>query len=184
MPTANKVSTGKPKVSGAVFIAPAGTTLPTDATTALAAAFTELGYVSEDGVTNNNTPESSDIKDWGGQTVLTVEDSITDEFGFTLIESLNPDVLKARYGAAKVTVSGQDITVVADGTKVPEAVWVIDMAMRGGAMKRIVIPNGSISAVGEVAYRANEAVGYPITLKALPDSNGVNHREYINLGST
>ena len=70
MPTVANVTTGKPKVAGAVFVAPTGTTLPTDATTALGTAFKELGYVSEDGVTNNNSPESENVKAWGGDTVL------------------------------------------------------------------------------------------------------------------
>ena len=35
------VTTGKPKVGGAVFRAPVGTTLPTDASTALNSAFKE-----------------------------------------------------------------------------------------------------------------------------------------------
>lgn len=184
MPTVTKVSTGKPKVSGAVFRAPAGTTLPTDATTALASAFKELGYVSADGVTNNNTPETENVKAWGGQTVLVVRNEQTDTFAFKLIESLNENVLKTVFGDSKVNVSGQNMTVTADGTEVPEAVFVIDMIMRGGAMKRIVIPNGSISAVGEVVYRDSEAVGYPITLEAMPNASGVQHYEYINLGST
>ena len=51
MPTdVTKVTAGKPKVGGALFRAPAGTALPTDAVTALAEAYKCLGYVSEDGV--------------------------------------------------------------------------------------------------------------------------------------
>lgn len=47
---AKNVSTPKPKVGGAIFSAPLGTTLPTDATTALNVAFKGLGYVSEDDI--------------------------------------------------------------------------------------------------------------------------------------
>ena len=60
---ARYVTTGKPNISGAVYTAPIGTTLPTDATTALdTTAFTCLGYVSEDGLTNNNEMDVSSIK--------------------------------------------------------------------------------------------------------------------------
>ena len=51
------VTAGKPKITGAVYRAPLGTTLPTDATTDLAEAFKNMGYGSEDGLVNNNTPE-------------------------------------------------------------------------------------------------------------------------------
>lgn len=50
MANASNVTTGKPKKGGAIFRAPAGTTLPTDATTALNAKFVCLGYCGEDRV--------------------------------------------------------------------------------------------------------------------------------------
>lgn len=181
MPNVANVSTGKPKVAGAVFRAPLGTTLPTDATTTLDAAFKELGYVSEDGVTNNNTPDSDTIKAWGGNTVLVVQNEMTDEWTLTLIESLNPEVLKAVYGDARVTVDSQagTITVRATADQRIDAAYVIDMIMKGGAMKRVVIPNGSMSELGEIVYKDDEAVGYELTLNALPDTAGVQHYEYI-----
>ena len=40
--TASNVSAGKPAIAGAIHFAPKGTTLPTDTTTALAAAFEAL----------------------------------------------------------------------------------------------------------------------------------------------
>ena len=113
MPTVANVSAGKPKVSGAVYRAALGSTLPTDATTSLDAAFKELGYVSEDGVSNNNSPSSDNIKAWGGATVLVLQNEKTDEWTLTLIEALNENVLKTIYGDSKVTVSGTAITVQA-----------------------------------------------------------------------
>ena len=72
MPTdVTKVTAGKPKVGGALFRAPAGTALPTDAVTALAEAYKCLGYVSEDGVTNSTSIDSDEVKAWGGDIVLT-----------------------------------------------------------------------------------------------------------------
>ena len=65
MAKVDNVSAAKPKVGGAISKAPIGTQLPTDATTALAVAYVSLGYCSEDGMTNNNTPESEQVRAWG-----------------------------------------------------------------------------------------------------------------------
>ena len=44
MSDAKNVSAGKPKIGGAIFRAPHGTTLPTDTAAALDPAFKALGY--------------------------------------------------------------------------------------------------------------------------------------------
>lgn len=185
MPNALNVSTGKPKVAGAVFRAPLGTTLPTSASATLDAAFYELGYVSEDGVTNNNTPTTDNIKAWGGSVVLVTQTEKPDEWTLTLIESLNPNVLETVYGAANVAYDAVNgtIDVTAKPDQLAEQAYVIDMIMKGGALKRVVIPCGSLSDLGEIVYKDDEAVGYEITISALPDSSGVNHYEYIVLAA-
>ena len=73
------VSTGKPKISGGVWVAPSGTSLPTDATTELSG-FTCLGYVSEDGVENSNDMDVAEIKAWGGSIVLRSLNGFADNF--------------------------------------------------------------------------------------------------------
>ena len=55
MSDVNNVSAGKPKIGGAVFVAPIGTELPEDVTTQLNEAFKGLGYCSDDGITNTNS---------------------------------------------------------------------------------------------------------------------------------
>jgi len=181
MPTVTNVSAGKPKVAGAIYRAPLGTALPTDATTNLAAAFVDMGYVSEDGVTNANGPETEKIRAWGGQTVLIVSTEKPDTFQLTFLESLNANVLETVYGTDNVTVdtSAGTIAVVANAEALDDHVYVMDLALRGGALKRIVIPQGSLSELGDIVYKDDEAVGYKVTLDCLPDASGNTHYEYI-----
>ena len=179
MSNAANVTTGKRRTDGGIYFAPAGTTLPTNATTTLATAFKNLGYVSEDGVTNSLSKDVTEIKEWGGDTVDTVLTAQTDTFQFTLIESLNTDTLKAIYGDANVTESSGAITVTVKAAEAPSGVWVIDMIQKGNKLKRIVIPNGKVSELGDVVYKADEAVGYDVTVAANLDSSGNTHYEYI-----
>ena len=179
---AQNVSVGKPKIGGAIYRAPLGTTLPTTANGSLDAAFECLGYASDAGLVNNNSAESEDIKAWGGDTVLSVQTSKTDTFNFTLLESLNPEVLKTVYGNDNVTGDiDTGIRVVANSEEQEECVWVIDMVLRGGVLKRIVLPDAKVTNVDKISYVDNEAIGYNTTLSCLPDSTAdqATHYEYI-----
>lgn len=174
------VTAGKPKKGGAVFRAPVGTPLPTDTVGELDEAFKELGYCSEDGVTNANSPETDKSKAWGGDTVLNFQTEKSDNFKFKLIEALNPEVLKVVYGDDNVTGTLEEgITVKANAADPEEYAWVFDMLLKAAARKRIVIPRASVTEVGEIKYADNEPVGYEVTISAVPDQGGDTHHEYI-----
>lgn len=179
METVKNVSAAKPKTGGAIWIAPAGTTVPTDATTALDEAFKCLGFVSDDGLTNSNSPESDNIKAWGGKTVYTVQSDRVDKFKATLVESLNEDVLKFVYGDSNVTVTDGKVAVKAGSEDLGSHAFAIEVAMANGALKRIVIPSGKLTDLGDITYKDDELVGYEVTITALPDDSGYNHYEYI-----
>ena len=176
---ASNVATGKPNITGAIYRAPLGTTLPTDTTTSLEEAFKALGYIGEDGVNNANSPESDSIKAWGGDTVCSYQTAKPDTFTFKLIEVLNVEVLKTVYGDDNVTGDlTEGITVKANSKEAEECAWVIEMMLKG-AYKRIVIPSAKLSAMDEITYNDNSAVGYNITITATPDTAGQTHYEYI-----
>lgn len=178
--TATNVSAGKPNTAGAIYVAPVGTTLPTDTTTALDAAFKGLGYCSEDGLVNGTELESETIKAWGGDTVLTIQTSKDDTFQFTLLEVLNVDVLKFVYGSTNVTGDlATGLTVKANNKDVEEVSIVIDMILRNNTAKRIVIPDCKISDVGDINYTDSDAVGYETTTTCMPDASGNTHYEYL-----
>ena len=178
--TVTNVSTGKPAVTGGVWAAASGTSAPTDATTALAAAFKCLGYVSEDGLTNSNSPETETIKAWGGDIVLTPLTEKADTFSFTLIETINTEVLKVVYGDDNVTGTlAQGMTVKSNADEPVSHVWVFEMVMTGNTLKRVVVPDGVVTEIGDITYVDGEAVGYELTITARPDASGYTHYEYL-----
>lgn len=182
---AELVTTAKPKVSGAIYRAELGTTLPTSASATLDNAFACLGYISEDGLTNANSMSSESIKSWEGDTVYSAETDKEDTFKFKLIEALNVEVLKTVYGDANVSGAlATGITVKANSTPQESKCWVIDTVLNDGALKRIVIPNAKVTAVADIVYKKSELIGYETTLTAVPDSASNTHYEYILKATT
>ena len=180
MSSKDNVSTGKPKVGGAIFAAPVKTALPTDSTAKLNEAFKSLGYISEDGVVNINSPSSESIKAWGGDIVGNVQKEKPDTFKFTLIESINTDVLKTVYGSDNVSGTIETgLTIISNNNQAEEWAWVIDMILKGGVIKRIVIPAATVTSVGDITYKDDTSIGYQIEITAVLDDSGNSHYEYI-----
>lgn len=174
------VSTGKPLASGALWVAPLGTALPTDAVTQLGEEFEHLGYVSSDGLTDTPERETEDMQAWGGDTVLNVTTSYSETFTYTLIEAMRVSVLKHVYGDDAVTGTlDTGIKIEKSSKELPHKVFVADIAMQGDIIRRIVVADGKVTEVGEISYKDDELIGYETTLKAYPDSKGVTSHEYI-----
>lgn len=187
-PNAQMVSVGKPhgdggRYAGGAWYGKVGeATPPADATTALTDKFHDLGYLSEDGVTNTIDRDSEDINAFGGDRVLSVTTSRAESFQFGMLET-TPETLAVTYGPENVdikTVNGKDqITVRHNGVEPPELVYVFEFAMTGNRVKRIVVPVGKTGDVDDVTYADGEAITYTPTINAFPDMNGNTAYEYI-----
>ena len=180
---AANVSVGKPKIGGAVYNAPAGSELPTDALTPLSDAYTCLGYVSDDGVTNSNGGNSENVLAWGGDIALSFQADKEDTWKFALIESLNVDVLKAVYGSDNVTGSfSEGLVVRANNEPLEASIWVIETMLTGNISKRVVIPNAVLTGLEDITYKDNEAIKYGVTLTAYSGGEAFDydtHKEYF-----
>lgn len=183
---AENVTFGKPRVGGAIFTAPIGTKLPTTAKEDLDQAFQNLGYISEDGVTNTPEIDSEGKKAWGGDTVATAFNGKTDQFAYTLIEALRLEVLKEVFGKDNVQGTLEaGLSIKANQSEPEEHVIVIDQIFRGGVLSRHVVPRAKVTAIDEISYKDGDLVGFGVTMDAYPDTEGNTHYQYmIKKGST
>lgn len=154
-------------VTGQVLSGLTTATAPTG-TASVTTGFTDLGYVSEDGVTLTlpDAGDTTQLKAWqNGATVRTIVGTSDDntQVSLTLIET-KPEVMALYYGAA---VSGQTSTegafVVNNSVARPYNSFVIDV-IDGANLKRIYIPYGTVTSVEEQVYANQELIGYGITI--------------------
>ncbi len=161
-------------VTGAVYVAPSGTALPTSSAASLNAAFEELGYMDENGVAEIINEQITNIRAWQNSDIVRkvqTEHDVT--YGFTPLET-NPVVLEAFYGNY---TDGTDGEVEVRGGLADRFSWVIDV-IDGDNELRIVIPDGQLTQRGQVNHVATDATKYPMTITGYPDGDGVKAYQY------
>lgn len=167
----------KPATAGAIYVGALGATLPTATSGSIGADFTNLGYVSEDGVTRTISYDSSNVKDWSGKTVLVLNNGKTETFKFTLLDVTEVKAMELVYSTATEASGGINATNGADN-RIGHA-FVIDMILADNKAQRICIPNGLVTEIGDIGYKSSEAVGYELTITAMSDEAGNTSYDYI-----
>jgi hypothetical protein len=168
----SNVVSGKPLATGGIWGGPLGTALPADEAVALNAALKAYGYIGEDGLTETIGRSTEKVKAWGGDTVKVVQTDGSVTYQFTFIESMNAEVLKTVFGASNVTVTAATPTA---GTKfavkrnvseqLAHQVFIFEIK-DGPARKRIVVPDGQVTEVGDVTYNDGGVISYQVTVEA------------------
>ena len=175
------VTAAKPKVGGAIYVAPANSTLPTAADDTLDAAFKSLGYVSDEGLTRAVDLDTDVVKAWGGDTVYVMDNGKTETFQFSMLDATSADVLKVIYGDSNVTGTAlaTGISIVSNNTEKGSHCYVVDMIEKDNTLHRIVIPNGIVSDLDDITYVDNEVLAYGVTITAIADATGNTVYEYL-----
>jgi hypothetical protein len=87
--------------TGTVWVAPEGTALPVDITTPLPAAWTDIGYISEDGATFTISRDTEDIMAWqSSEAVRVLVTAEPKTVAFELLEFDRESILLAFRGGA------------------------------------------------------------------------------------
>lgn len=153
--------------NGNVYVAPLGTAGPTDIATALNAAFIDLGYLSEDGI-SEITPgmDTTEIRAW--QAFYPIRRVVTGrslDIGFTLLEWSDISIKLAFGGGTVATTAGPP----AYYTYTPPAPEDIDyraMVIQwedGTKDYRLHLPRVLVSDVGGISLRRSDPAGIPLT---------------------
>ena len=164
-------------VTGAAYVGPPGTTLPTDAEAVWPVGMVDVGWISDDGIVEGNEAESTEIKGWqGGQTVRKVVSSSEMTFQFTCIETSKTVLELYHKGSKIITTDGKSVLAI----KAPgpdRRTFGFDV-IDGDSHVRIAIPNGEVTETGEITYKGDEAIGYSLTITAYPGADGTVAYKY------
>ena len=152
------VSSTKGVKGGYIFVAPTGTTLPTDI-------------------------KANELKDMNGDLMDSATTSRVESAKLTLAE-IKAQTLKVMYGADNVTDLDGVITVEHNGNK--DEAWsiVLELVLKNGRRWRKVVPAAKSSELDDIKLAVSEIAGRQITFKYLVDSNGNTCYDYIESTET
>jgi hypothetical protein len=186
-----QVYAAEPMATGAIRVAPLGTTGPTDAVAVLDAAFVDLGYVGADGFTERNDRKTDRKRSFGGKVVKVLQSEFNAQIEVTLLESTNAEVLKAVFGASNVTVTaasashGVQVTVKKNSKRLPHASWVIDTTdSELGAFYRNYAPDAKVDSVSDIKIVHTDTIEYKLMIECFEDANGNNILTFTDDGQT
>lgn len=163
------VSVGKGSAGAYAWIAPYGTELPSDNTTAPGAGFKVLGFISEDGITFSDSFDSTTHNDMNGNAIATSAGAVEKTAAFTWVE-LKKSTLDLVYGSDNVTDENGKIEYTDKGPD--QTLWsmVFDFVLGGSRKWRVVVPQCKLNELGDMTINYQELVGRESTMGVLYDS--------------
>lgn len=179
----DNVSSTKGVRGGYIFVAPTGTALPTDYSTALPTAYKCLGFISEDGYVETVDSDSEDLVDMNGDLMDSPQTSRVESAQLTLAE-IKAMTLKLMYGDENVTDKAGVITVKHNGNSNGTWAVVLDLLLKNNRKWRKVVPLFQCSELDDLTLAVGELAARALTAKYLTDADGNTCYDYIQSTET
>ena len=167
----NNTNMGVGRATGMAYRAPEGTPLPATPGETLAAAWEEIGGVSEDGITWGTGKDATPLKNWAKRVVRVIG---SDESGSIQVPFIDTtaDTLKTIFGDDNVTETaataehGNLVSVtVGPGVSAPPAAYLFLMK-DGDDLIMLGTESGTVTTLDEITFAPNDAIVYNTTIES------------------
>lgn len=159
--------------AGAVYAAPVGTTAPSSSTTSLNAAWVQLGYVTEDGVSLSVEPSIEEFTSWNSRNPIRrelVSQSITVSFA---LQQFSGDNVILAFGGGEITTSGSQYTYsFGDESQALEEKALLVEWADGDRNWRAHFARGTVTDTVETTLSRTDLSVLPITFSVLEAPDG------------
>jgi hypothetical protein len=160
--------------TGQVYVAPVGTALPANESSALNSAFVGLGYHSEDGVSVNQSIEIIRLGAWQSKKdIRRLRDAETFRITFNLLQ-WNENNVPLAFGGGTVSDLGGSkykYSPPASSEALAEKAMVCDV-QDGTEILRFVIPRGSVVEAVESQFARNAFGQLPVAFEDMEPDDG------------
>ena len=162
-------------VDSTVAVGPVGTTAPTNIATGLDSDFVDLGFLTEDGLTESREQDSKDHYATGGVLIRTTRSKHKRTFKFTCLEDTAVTFGLVNPGSDQSTTTGVTTRTVRTPEPNPQA-FVLQQA-DGEYGRRIHVARGEVVEVGEIKAGDEDMVMLELTVNVYPASDGTLYTE-------
>lgn len=167
-PTTPTMSQARAALTGNIKVAPLGTTVPTDVTSAWAAGWIDLGLIDDKGVTNSHKKSMNKVLAW--QTPLPIRQLLKERdlmYKFAGLQ-FNWQTRALWMDAGATSLFGGTYTLLSpSGAAVTE--WMLGIEWKDGTYTYREIPQrGVFTEAGDVVYEKGQPVLTSLTYEVLP----------------
>ena len=154
-------------ITGTFAIAPYGSNFPRDASTPLTPVWHSVGYISEEGVTESTSDESSQIVPW--RTRVSVRNDpgvVSTQYSFSLVE-VNVASMSVYYQELMGPGATQHYVAASKGLGLGFFAAVFTV-VDGDWVSRRWIPRCQVVSRGDVVFGTQSEQSFPVVVEAFP----------------